>query len=195
LNLNSAAATRPSGSRLGAKRVLCSENRAVADNGGIVGRTWFLETLLPSGRKHRAPGYERTWIVFLRTIRFRARKLPKDFRLGRTASLSLASAHFLTKSIRLYESARRMDPFREEGRREAAVNHAAKPIACTSNLICLSRLNLLQYNVIFHIHVSSSVSLARKQCSSVLWDPEPSRKRERERKRERQVANTTVVDS
>jgi len=28
--------------------------------GGIVGRTWFLETLLPSGRKHRAPGYERT---------------------------------------------------------------------------------------------------------------------------------------
>lgn len=26
--------------------------------GGTAGRTWFLETLLPSGRKHRAPGYE-----------------------------------------------------------------------------------------------------------------------------------------
>ncbi|KAG7188981.1 hypothetical protein KM043_008578 [Ampulex compressa] len=32
--------------------------------GGIVGRTWFLETLLPSGRKHRAPGYELARPVF-----------------------------------------------------------------------------------------------------------------------------------
>jgi len=64
LNSNSAASRRASLRSCGAKRVPCSENRAVADNGGIVGRTWFLETLLPSGRKHRAPGYERTWIVF-----------------------------------------------------------------------------------------------------------------------------------
>ena len=40
--------------------------------GGIVGRTWFLETLLPSGRKHRAPGYERALAHFSRTIHFSA---------------------------------------------------------------------------------------------------------------------------
>lgn len=37
-----------------------------------MGRTWFLETLLPSGRKHRAPGYERALAHFSGTIHFSA---------------------------------------------------------------------------------------------------------------------------
>lgn len=63
---------------------------AARPNSGIVGRTWFLETLLPSGRKHRAPGYERAPGRFSRTIRFRPRKLPEEDSRApkRTASFS-----------------------------------------------------------------------------------------------------------
>lgn len=42
------------------------------------GRIWFLETLLPSGRKHRALDYERALTRFLRTLRFAPRKLFED---------------------------------------------------------------------------------------------------------------------
>lgn len=42
------------------------------------GSTWFLETLLPSGRKHRAPDYERAPAHFSRTIRLAPRKLSED---------------------------------------------------------------------------------------------------------------------
>jgi len=84
--------------------------------GGIVGRTWFLETLLPSGRKHRAPGYERPRVVFWERYVFDRGSYPKIFGL-RTASLlhiPLVLAPCLpTKSIQLYEFGRRMDPFWE----------------------------------------------------------------------------------
>ena len=63
--------------------------------GGIVGRTWFLETLLPSGRKHRAPGYERALAHFSRTIHFSAEAARTFLMRKHTLSPLL---HFLSSS-------------------------------------------------------------------------------------------------
>lgn len=61
-----------------ARRALYDGNVVTGGPVESFGRTWFLETLLPSGRKHRALGYERAPDRFLRTLRFAPRKLFKD---------------------------------------------------------------------------------------------------------------------
>jgi hypothetical protein len=103
--------------------------------GGIVGRTWFLETLLPSGRKHRAPGYERPRVVFWERYVFDRGSYPKIFGLWTTFSCPRAS--LLNRS----DSTNLVDEWTRSGKLRAAVNHAAKPMVRFFNLICLLQLN------------------------------------------------------